>query len=174
MGMLQRQINLFHYNIWRFERWTRYLTFGDGRLTTIGCTDGDELADIVPFAVGPIDESVLPNYSGKHFGILLYLVLLSILNVGCFLFGFSFSEVWYWGAIVCGFVAFLASFYLTPIPLKVPAERNILLDDFKIFESMSDSKKRLSGLITFLIVVVLWVAPILTFVYYVKSLNVSK
>jgi hypothetical protein len=91
MSSFQRQINLVHYNIWRFERWTRYLIFGDGRLTTIKGRVGDELEDCVPFAVDSIDDSMLPNYSGKHFGILLFLLLLSILNVVSWLFGFEFS-----------------------------------------------------------------------------------
>jgi hypothetical protein len=90
MDSLQRKVNLFHYNIWRFERWTRYLLFGDRRLTTIQSNGADELEDIVPFAVDSVDESMLPNYSGKHFTVLVYLVLLSILNVIGMLCAFSF------------------------------------------------------------------------------------
>ena len=174
MVTFQRQINLFHYNIWRFERWTRSLIFGDRKFTTIAGKNTDELYDIGPFTATQVDESMLPNYSGKHFAFLLLLVLLSILNVGSFLFGFSLSEGWFWGMLVCSVVAFLTSFYLTPIPLAVSAERNVLLEDFKVFESMSDSKKRLSGLITFLIVIGIWVIFILTSVYYMRFLIRSK
>lgn len=96
MAYFHRQINLLHYNIWRFERWTRYLIFGAERINTIGSQDGQTLEDRVPFAVGSINESMLPNYSGKHFTILLTLLLLSIWNVVCSLPGLSFSRGWFW------------------------------------------------------------------------------
>jgi len=174
MGSIQRQVNLIHYNIWRFERWTRFLVFGDGRLTTIANHEEGELRDSVPLAVDPVDESMLPNYSGKHFHVLLLLLLLSIWNVVCLTFGFNFSfHVWFWGAVVCGILTFVADFYLIPIPLK-PSEGNILLDEFKLFESMSESKKRVSGFLTFLVVIGIWAVFVLSFVYYLRSLIAAK
>ena len=168
MGALQRRINLFHYNIWRFERWTRYLVFGDPQITTLNSADSSDLKDTMPFAAGSVDESMLPNYSGGHFGILLLLVLLSILNLVSFVVrsGYSF---WFWGMIVCVIAAILASHYLTPIPMKIPPEREGLLDDFKTFESMSESEKQRSGIVTFCIVIVVWAVFVLSFVFYLRS-----
>ena len=171
--MLQQRINLFHYNIWRFERWTRYLVFGDRRVTTIESKDNDALDDIIPFAPATVDESMLPNYSGKHFTVLLFLVLLTVLNVFSFLFSLSVSKFWFWGMIVSATVAFLASLYLTPMPIKV-SERNVLLDDFKTFESMSESKKRISGVITFLLVIGIWATFILSAGVYLSSPTVPE
>jgi hypothetical protein len=169
MGTLQRRVNLFHYNIWRFERWTRYLLFGDPRITTIRSKSDNELEDMVPFAGDSVDESMLPNYSGKHFSILVFLVLFSVLNLFSALFGLGFRDFWLWGVVTCGIVGFMIDLYLTPIPLKATDE-NPLLNDFKNFEALSPTAKRRSGLVTFLIVIGLWAAFVISFIYYVRTL----
>jgi hypothetical protein len=168
MGMLQRRVNLFHYNIWRFERWTRSLLFGDPRITTIRDRRDNELDDIVPFAVDSVDEWMLPNYSGKHFSVLVLLVLLSVLNLASAVFGFGLKDFWLWGVVACVIVSFVIDHILSPIPLEDPKE-NVLLNDFKNFETMSVSAKRRSGLITLLIVIGIWATSILSFIYYMRS-----
>ncbi len=168
MGSIRRQVNLIHYNIWRFERWWRYLVFGERRLTTISDRDDDrELRDYVPLAVGPVDESMLPNYTGKHFGTLVFIVLLSIWNVVCGIFGVHISGRWYWGAIMAGIVAFVADLYLMP-------ERHILLAEFKIFESLPASKKRISGFLTLFIVTGTWAVFFFSFWFYLGVMIAAK
>ena len=182
MYELQHKINLIHYNIWRFERWTRYLVFGDRRITSIGNELGDhpagkELDDCLPFAVGVVDEYSLPNYSGKHFSFLVSLLLFTALDFCCALLGLN-VQVLFWGIIVSIIPTLIISNYLTPMPWKfidgVPTRKNQLLEDFKIFESMSVSDKRKSGLITFLIVIGIWTASVLSFIYYLRASIAAK
>lgn len=75
--------------------------------------------------------------------------------------------------IACGILGLVASLYLTPMPVKTH-ERNVLLDVFKVFEKMSDSKKRISGFVSFLIVIAIWTAFILSFVCYLRSAIAAK
>ena len=95
------------------------------------------------------------------------MLLLSIWNVVCTISGFGFSGVWFWGVVVWGIGAFIADFYLIP-------ENNILLDEFKFFESMSASKKHVSALLTFLFVIAAWAVFVLSLLYYLRSLIAAK
>jgi hypothetical protein len=102
---VQHKINLLHYNIWRFERWTRRLIFGDNKITSIEEEMIDhpgeaKLDDLSPFAVYTVEEQDLPNYSGKHFAILVMLSFMTAINLSCGVLGLDFIVFWFWGMVL--------------------------------------------------------------------------
>jgi hypothetical protein len=151
----------------------RYLVFGDDRITTIRSEQDMELHDVVPHAAGRTIEVQydLPNYTGKHFSVLVFLIFFTVLNFCGVIFRLEFSSFWFWGMVAIGIVSFVVSSYLTPMPSD---ERNLLLEDFTSFEALSNSEKRKSGTSTFLIVVGIWVLGVLSFAYYLNSILVTK
>jgi hypothetical protein len=173
-GSLRRNINLFYYNIFRFERFTQYLISYpiNGGITLIGL--GDRIAK----------QSGKDNWDGYILGVLndpkggisliyarmqvtahLTVLFLSLLNFLCGLLRLGLHTYWIFGGIVAAVLAFILSFYMAP------EAHGKYLNDFKTFESMKKAQKRKSALATFLIIVLIWSTFVGSSIYYLASIT---
>jgi hypothetical protein len=171
MMTLRRRINLFYYNIFRFERYTQYLVcyplyggaklMGLGRLisTRSGIEKWDEyLLDILNDAEGGISLHV----TGIHVCLLVLLVLLTFLNVICGLFELGLQTFWFYGMVTAAIFSVAISFY------AAPTDKEKYLKDFRRFESQSKSEKRKYAFVTFVIIIGIWILFVLSSIYYMR------
>lgn len=173
MDNLRERINLFYYNIFKFECFTQYLIAypiyaviritGLGRLAAkrIEKENWDEyLISVLNDPKGGISLYI----AGLQVGILSMLLLLTLLNVVCALLQIKDDVFWYYGMIVAAILAVAISSYIAP------SDHKKYLNDFKRFELMSKAKKRKSALLTFLIVIGICSIFIGNFIFYLRSL----
>jgi hypothetical protein len=162
MDRLRKAVILIHYNIWRFERWWRRLIFGNGKLISITSSQetNKELDDFNPFSL----HNELPNYSGKHFSILLCLFLWSFWNLFSGLIRVDSYGVWPAGLFFVGFLGFVVDHYLSP------SDREEYLVEFIRLEITTESEKRRSALLTFFLVIAIYSVFIASLAFYLKSL----
>ncbi len=177
MPKLREKMNLFYYNIFRFERFTQYLAsvpilgflrlvgLGDAMVSRSGKEKWDE--HILEVLNDPKDGfSILST--GNHVAILSLLCALTLLNVVCTILQLEFHTFWFYGGITASILAFVGSYYFAPTNPKK------YLGDFKKFESMPSAQKRLWVIATFLIIVGIWAAFVTSFIFYLDSIISRK
>lgn len=169
---LRENLNLFYYNVFRFERFTQYLisapVLGFLRLVGLGDTmarrsgkpDWDEY--ILEILNNPKDGFSLIS-TRNHIAILLTVLALSILDIVSGLLRLGLHTFWFYGAIGAGILAFAVSYYVAP------TDRNKYLKDFKRFESWPKPRKRKFAFATFLIIIGTWAVFIASSAYYLQS-----
>jgi hypothetical protein len=169
----RERLNLFYYNIFKFECFTQYLItypmvlfvkiIGLGKLTArrIGKENWDEyIFSVLNSPKGGISLHI----AGLQVGILSLLLLLTLLNVGCTLLQLHLHNFWFYGMIAAVIPAVVISNYVAPNDHKK------YLKDFKKFESMSKPEKLKSALLSFLIVIGILTMFVGSFIFYLRSL----
>jgi hypothetical protein len=169
----RRKVNLFYYNIFKFECFTQYLIaypiFLVVRITGLGNLlakrSGKENWDeyIISVLNSP-KFGVSLHIAGLQVGILSMLLLLTLLNVVCVLLQVDLHTFWYYGMIVAAILATVISYYVAP------SDHKKYLGDFKQFELMSKYEKRKSALLTFVIAIGILSIFIGSFIFYLRSL----
>ncbi|MFN2392213.1 MAG: hypothetical protein ABR566_09610 [Pyrinomonadaceae bacterium] len=173
MGNLRERINLFYYNIFKFECFTQYLIAYPMYLIVKITGLGKVLAkrsvkenwnEYILSILNDPKGGISLHIAGIQVGILSMLLLLTLLNVVCGSLQIKSDTFWYYGMIVAAILAVVISSY------AAPSNHKKYLNDFKKFESMSKAKKRKSALLTFLIVIGIWSVFIGSFIFYLRSL----
>ena len=169
---LQRKINLFYYNIFRFERFTQYLVsypINSGiKLTGLGNAmarrSGEENWDehILNLLNDP-KGGISLNFAGMQVTAHLTVLFLSFLNFFCGLLRLPGDTFWFYGMFPVFILALVLSYY------AAPTNRKKYLKDFKEFESMPKAWKRKSALLTFLIIIGVWLTFIASFVFFLRN-----
>ncbi len=173
MGNLRERINLFYYNIFKFECFTQYLIaypmYLIVKITGLGKVlakrSGKENWDeyIISVLNSP-KGGISLHIAGLQVTVLSGLLLLSLLNVICGLLQLDLHTFWFYGGVVAVILAVVISNY------AAPSDHRKYLKDFKRFESMPKAEKRKSALLTFLIVIGIWSIFIGSFIFYLRSL----
>lgn len=170
---LRKYVNLFYYNIFRFERFTQYLvaTPIHGVLKLAGLGEAiakrsgkENWEEYILSVLNDPKGGFSMNSTGNHVAILATLFLFTLLNLFCGLLRLSHDTFWFYGMIAMVIPAVLISNY------AAPSNKKEYLKDFKNFESMSKAKKRKFALLTFLTVIGIWGMFIASFIYYMRSL----
>lgn len=171
MNTWRERLNLFYYNIFRFERYTQYLISAPmhGLLKFVG------LGNLMARRSGKEDwdKHILNILNDPKGGISLHIAGLQITahlavllntpwNIICGLLQIKIDP-WFYGFLVFGALAVVASNYVAP------GETKIYLKDFRRFESMPKAWKRKSAALTFLIVLGIWSLFLLSFIYNLRS-----
>lgn len=169
---LREKLNLFYYNIFRFERYTQYLVSapmhrflkGIGLQETMerrtGRKDWDEhIMEVLNTPKGGFSTMS----AGNHIATLTMLVAITILNLILGLLRLQSETLWLFGIVAGGIGSFALSYYIAPTN---PQE---YLKDFIKFESMSRSTKLRHALLTLLAVIAIGFACIASFVFYFKA-----
>ena len=172
----RRLLNLFYYNLFRFDCFIGYLIaypmlkFVD----LVGLKDYIESRGRAKKATYNFDKFILsldndPRggislvSAGMHVMLLVMLVVFTLLNIlaGTWKLGITF---WSYGAAILGFVGLLISnFFLAP------TARNMYLKDFHEFEKRPREQKRKDALMTFCLVIMIWILCISSFWFYFRS-----
>ncbi len=172
MANWRERLNLFYYNIFRFERYTQYLVcsplYGGAKLTRLGnlMEERSGKENWNEYLLSVLNDSkggISLHFAGMHIALLVMLVLLTLLNVFCGLLRLSIHTFWFYGMIGACILTAIISYNAAPV------DRKKYLKDFKKFESRPKSQKRQSAFITFLIIIGIWVAFITSFLYYLRS-----
>lgn len=165
-------MNLFYYNIFRFQCFTQYLMaypyYSLIRITGLGRVmakrmekeNWDEyLISVLNDPKGGISRYI----AGINVGIFVFLLVLTLLNIFCGLIQADFHKLWLYGMIAGGILALIISNYAAPTDPKK------YLKDFKRFRLMSKAEKRQSALLTFLIVIGICSVFVGSFIFYLRS-----
>lgn len=172
MYNLQERINLFYYNIFKFECFTQYLiaypVYSVVRITGLGKImakrSGKEWDEYIISVLNSPEGGVSLQIAGLQVGVLCLLLMLTLLNVVCILLQIKGDNFWFYGGVVAVIFSVVISYF------AAPSNHKKYLKNFKRFESMSKAEKRKSALLTFLIVIGIWAIFIGSFIYYLRSL----
>lgn len=170
---LRQRINLFYYNLFRFERFTqnlisypidcfvRFTGLGKKLAKRSGRENWDEyIRSVLNNPKGGISLNMAGNQVIAH----LLVLFITPWNIFCGLARPPHNIYWA-GWVVIGILAFSISFYIAPDDPKR------YLKDFRKFESMPKVQKRNSALVTLLIVIGIWSFFVVSFIYYLRSIT---
>ena len=170
---MREKLNLFYYTLFRFERFTqnliskpmhsgvKFIGLNDTMAERTGREDWDDhIMDVLNDPKGGFSV----HFTGLHITLLLTLFCLALFCLLCTLFGVFGDNVWYVGMVACAALGFLTSHFVAPLDPKN------FLKDFKRFEALPKVTKRKHALLTFLIVIGIWIVFVLSFVYYLQSI----
>jgi len=169
---LQKKTNLLYYNIFRFHRYTQYLVSSvmNDFFKMLGLGNvlerRSKMKNWDEYIIQVLNDpkgGVSLYFAGGHVTILVCLSLLTSLNVFCGLFRLPFDTVWFYGMFLAVILGVAISSYVAPI------DRKNYLKDFRTFESWPKARKRTSGLITLLVILMIWSAFIGSSIYYLGS-----
>lgn len=167
--MLRRKLNLFYYNIFRWERYVQYLISLpiDYAIKVVGLGDVCTRSHGTKNWQGYIDDVLndpkngfVIYRTGAHITLLTVLVATSVANVISASLRFRTPTFWYY-AVAIGTVlsVLMAILFLAPI------DTTKYLAAFRRFEAGSPAFKRKSALVTLLIVLTVWGMCIASFAY---------
>lgn len=168
-----RQIlNLFYYNLFRFETYTQELVARPfyGAVNSVGLgriiekrSGRENWDDYVIGAMNDPKGGISMIFTGRHIAILLMLLFMTFLNVTGTVLEFYGESFWFYGMVVCCILAVLTSYYVGPTNPKK------YLADFKKFEAWPVDKKRKAAGVTFLIVLGIWAGFVFSLILYLTS-----
>ncbi len=172
MNNWRERLNLFYYNIFRFERYTQYLVshpmhvfvkfvgLGSTMAKRSGREDWD---DYILSVLNDPKGGMSLHFAGLQVSLLVFLLLFTPWNIFCGLVQIGIVP-WSYGLVVPGILALILSEY------AAPGDARKYLKDFKRFETMPKAWKCKSALLTLLVVIGTWTAFLASFVFYIKSL----
>lgn len=172
MSNLRTNVNLFYYNLYRFECFTQYLISypimpilrATGIIRTAARRSGKE--NFEEYLFGILNDpkgGISLNFAGIQVTAHLTVLLFSPWNILSGLLKIPI-DIWPYGFIVTGLIAFVVSYYVAP------DDNRKYLEDFRKFEKMSKARKRMYALLTFLIVIATWAIFIGSFIFMLRSL----
>jgi len=169
---LRRIVNIFYYNIFRFECVTQDLiglpisVIAEliGLPRRYADRTGKDWEEEVQKVLNDPKGGASFYITGIHVTTLVSLVLLTLLNVLLAFLELHLDPYWLYGGFAIVSLSVLISWYM------FPTDRKKYLKDFRSFDGWSKARKRYSALITFAVVLTIWLAFIGSFIYYLKSL----
>jgi hypothetical protein len=177
MYLPRRALNLFYYNIFRFECYAQYVIgYPVSKLVKlVGLKENIERRARIKQPTYDLDEYALSTLndprggvsllsSGMHVTVLVILALFTLLNLIGGIWRLGVPTFWTYGAIVSAVIGVVVSnFFLAP------TDRTKYLKDFREFEKRSRKQKRTDALVTFVLVIGIWSVFILSSWFYFQT-----